>query len=152
MRRAGPCVIVVPTATSQEDVMTEHPNVATIDRMTKAIFEQDHAALTSILTDDFVFHFRAAGSELSGDRRGLGGLLEVFGWIFEQTNGDIKLDQKYCIASGDWAAEAERAVLGRNGKTLESDNLFSYRFDNGRIAEWWFYVGARAEEAEAFFG
>jgi ketosteroid isomerase-like protein len=131
--------------------MSDHPNVATIDRMTKAVFSQDHATLASIFTDDFVFHFRAAGSPLSGDHNGLGGVLEVLGWIFEQTSGDIKLDQKYCIASGEWVAEAEHAVLGRNGKTLELDNLFSYRFENGRIAEWWFYVGALADEAEAFF-
>jgi ketosteroid isomerase-like protein len=126
-------------------------NIETISRMTEAVFKQDHATLAAIFTDDYVFHFRAAASPLNGDHQGLGGMLEVLGWIFEKTNGDIKLDQRYCMSVGDWASEAEHATLGRNGKTLETDNLFSYRFENGRIAEMWFYVGALPDEAEAFF-
>ena len=42
-----------------------------------------------------------------------------------------------------WAAEWEHATLGRNGKTLESDNAFVYRFDGDRIAEMWMFLGCR---------
>jgi ketosteroid isomerase-like protein len=127
-------------------------NTDTIERMTQAIFEQDHATLAGVFTDDYVFHFRGA-VPVAGDHNGVGGMLETIGWLFEKTDGDIKLDQTYCVGAGDeWASEREHAILGRNGKTLEVDNLFSYRFENGRIAEMWFYFGALADEAEAFFG
>lgn len=131
--------------------MTNTTNTETIDRMTQAIFDQDHDTLASIFTDDYVFHFRG-NVPLEGDHQGLGGMLEVLGWVFEQTNGDIKLDQQYCVATDDtWATEGELCTLGRNGKTLVIENAFKYRFDNGRIAEMWFYLGATKEQAEAFF-
>ena len=132
------------------DRMTNTTNTETVARMTQAVFEQDHATLASIFTEDYVFHFRGP-VPIAGDHPGLGGMLEALGWIFEQTNGDIKLDQTYCLGTGDWVAEREHAKLGRKGKTLEADNLFSYRFENGRIADMWFYFGATADEADAFF-
>ena len=130
--------------------MSEHPNVAVINRMTQAIFDEDHDTLAKTFTDDFVFHFRAP-HPLDGDHGGLGGFLEVLGSLMEATGGDIKLDQKVCIGSGEWATEWEHAVFGRNGKTLESDNSFVYRFEGDRIAEMWMFIGALREPAEAFF-
>ena len=130
--------------------MSKHPHVETVDRMTEAIFSQDHDTLAAIFTDDFVFHHRSP-LHLAGDYKGVGGLLETLGYFFEATGGDIKLDQKYCIAEDDWVTEWEHATLGRNGKTLESDNSFVYRFDGDRIAEMWMFIGALQVVGEAFF-
>ena len=70
---------------------------------------------------------------------------------FEATNGQIELDQQFCIGADGWAAEWEHATLRRNGNTLESRNAFVYRFDGDRIAEMWMFLGAPRDEAEAFF-
>ena len=130
--------------------MANHPHVETVDRMTGAIFAQDHDTLAAIFTDDFVFHHRSP-LHLAGDYKGVGGLIETLGYLFEATGGDIKLDQKYCIAEGEWVSEWEHATLGRNGKTLESDNAFVYRFNGDRIAEMWMFLGALDDDGEAFF-
>ena len=130
--------------------MSKHPHVETVDRMTEAIFAQDHDTLAAIFTDDFVFHHRSP-MHLAGDHAGVGGLLETLGYFFEATGGDIKLDQKFCVAEGDWVSEWEHATFGRNGKTLESDNSFVYRFEGDRIAEMWMFVGALQDAGEAFF-
>ncbi len=98
----------------------DHPNVETINRMTPAIFKQDHDTLAKIFTDDFVFHLRGPSHSMAGDHAGLGGFLGVIGSFFEATNGDIKLEQQFCVGTDGWAAEWEHATLGRNGKTLES--------------------------------
>lgn len=129
---------------------SDHPNVKTVNTMTTAIFNQDHDTLAKIFTDDFIFHFRVP-HPMAGDHPGVGGFLGVLAWMFEATNGDIKLDQQFCIGADGWAAEWEHATLGRNGKTLESSNAFVYRFDGDRIAEMWMFVGALPEPAEAFF-
>lgn len=129
---------------------TTNSNTATVDRMTQAILEQDHNTLASIFTDDFVFHLRAP-YPTAGDHKGIGGMLEVFAGLIEATNGDIKLDQKFCVAVDNWVSEWEHSTFGRNGKTLESDNAFTYRFDGSRIAEMWMFIGALPDEAEAFF-
>ena len=132
--------------------MSEHPNVTTVNVMTKAIFNQDHDALAKIFTDDLVFHLRGP-QPMAGDHAGLGGFLGALGSLFEMTNGQIQLDPQFCLGADGWAAEWEHATLGRKGddETLESRNAFVYRFDGDRIAEMWMFLGVLPEAAEAFF-
>lgn len=129
--------------------MNQHPNVKTIDRMTQAALDGDAATLSEIFTEDMVFHVRGTLPGV-GDHRGVNGFLSVIGTIVEITKGDLKLDQLFAIADGDWAAEWERAVFGRDGKTLEQYDSFVYRFEDGRIAEMWM-IGAGNAEDVAFF-
>jgi ketosteroid isomerase-like protein len=131
--------------------MGAHPNVTAVNEMTTAVVNQDRGALDRLFTDDFVFHLRGPFAK-AGDHRGAEGLLDVIGTVFELTGGDVALEQRFCIGEDGWAAEWEHAVLGRNGSRLESDNAFVYRFDGGRIAEMWMFLGAAPEEAAAFFG
>ena len=127
----------------------DHPNVDTVNRMTEAIFTQDHDTLAKIFTDDLIFHLRGP-HPLTGDHPGLGGLLGVIGSFFEATGGQIELDQQFCIGADGWAAEWEHATLRHDGNTLESRNAFVYRFRGDRIAEMWMFLGALPDAAEAF--
>jgi ketosteroid isomerase-like protein len=129
--------------------MAQHPNLKTIDRMTQAALDGDAATLSEIFTEDMVFHVRGTLPAV-GDHRGAAGFLGVIGTIVEITKGDLKLEQLFNIADGDWAAEWERATLGRDGKTLEQYDSFVYRFEDGRIAEMWM-IGAGKPEDAAFF-
>jgi ketosteroid isomerase-like protein len=129
---------------------SDHPNVETVDRMTTAIFDQDHDTLAKIFTDDLVFHL-CGPDPMAGDHAGLGGFLDVIASWFEATGGQIELDQQFCIGSDGWAAEFEHATMRRNGDALESRNAFVYRFDGDRIAEMWMFLGASRDAAEAFF-
>lgn len=131
--------------------MNEHPNVATVDRMTAAIVDGDRQTLASLFTDDFAFHLRGP-FVTAGDHLGVEGILGAIGPVFEATGGDVKLEQQFCVGTDGWAAEWEHAVLGRRGRTLESDNAFVYRFTGGRIAEMWMFLGADPEAAATFFG
>ncbi len=130
--------------------MSDHPNVKIVNGMTTAIFDQDHDALAKTFTDDFVFHLRGPDPQ-AGEHAGVGGLLGVIGGWFEATDGQIELDQQFCVGADGWAAEWEHAALHRNGNTLESKNAFVYRFEGDRIAEMWMFLGAARGEAEAFF-
>jgi ketosteroid isomerase-like protein len=129
---------------------SNHPNVETVNRMTQAIFTQDHDTLAKLFTDDLVFHLRGP-DPMAGDHSGLGGLLGVLGSWFEATDGQIELDQQFCLGADAWAAEWEHATLRRKGKTLESHNAFVYRFEDDRIAEMWMFLGALPDAGEAFF-
>jgi ketosteroid isomerase-like protein len=130
--------------------MSEHPNVTAVKRMTQAIVEQDKDALAQIFTDDLVFHLRGP-YERAGDHSGVAGLLDAVGSIFEVTNGDVQLEQVFCVGTDGWAAEWENAALGRNGRKLVSNNAFIYRFEGERIAEMWMFLGAAPEKAAPFF-
>ena len=133
--------------------MSDHRNVDTVNRMTKAIFDQDHDTLSRIFSDDLLFHLRGP-HPMAGDHAGLGGLLGVLGGILEATGGRITLDQQFCVGTEGWAAEWEHATLGRpqDDATLESRNAFVYRFEHDRICEMWMFLGVLPEAAEAFFG
>jgi ketosteroid isomerase-like protein len=133
-----------------EDNMSAATKEATVSRMTQAIVEQDKDALAGIFTGDMVFHLRGP-YDLAGDHDGVDGLLDVLGSVFAATNGDVRLDQQFCVGTTGWAAEFEHAVLGRNGRTLHSDNAFVYRFDGDRIAEMWMFLGASPDDAAEFF-
>ncbi len=123
--------------------MSDHANTEVINRMTQAVFENDRDTLTEIFTPDLQFHVRGPLPR-PGDHTGVDGFLGALGAIFEQTGGDVKIEQLFCLSDGPWAAEWEHAVLGRNGNTLETENAFVYRFDGGRIAEMWMICAAPA--------
>jgi ketosteroid isomerase-like protein len=127
-----------------------HPNVEAVNRMTEAIFSQDHDTLAKIFTDDMVFHLRGP-DPMAGDHSGVGGFLGVVGSWFEATNGQIELEQQFCVGTDGWAAEWEHATLARKGKRLESQNAFVYRFEDERIAEMWMFLGTPPDLAASFF-
>ena len=103
--------------------MSEHSNVTVINRMTKAVFENDSDTLAELFTDNLTFHVRGPLPR-PGDHTGVAGFLGALGAIFELTDGDVKIEQLFCVADGPWAAEWEHAVLGRKGRTLETKNVF----------------------------
>jgi ketosteroid isomerase-like protein len=123
--------------------MSEHQNVKVINRMTKAVFENDRDTLAKLFTDDMVFHVRGPLAR-PGDHAGVDGFLGAMGAIFELTDGDVKIEQLFCVADGPWAAEWEHAVLGRKGRTLETKNVFIYGFEGDRIADLWMICAAPA--------
>lgn len=121
--------------------MSEHPNVTVINRMTKAVFENDRDALAEMFTEDMEFHVRGP-LPCAGDHSGVDGFLGALGTIFELTEGDVKLEQLFCIVDGEWGVEWEQAVFGRDGRTLEAKDAFIYQFEHGRIAEIWMLSAA----------
>jgi len=127
--------------------MSRQPNITVVDRMTKAVFENDRQTLGEVFTEDLVFHVRGPLPQ-PGDYAGVDGFLAAVGGIFERTGGDVKIQQLCCLSDDDeWATEWEHAVLGRNGETLEAQNVFVYRFRDGRIAEMWMVCTAPAAAA-----
>jgi ketosteroid isomerase-like protein len=121
--------------------MSSHPNLAVIDRMTKAVFENDRTTLAGVFSPDLALHVRGP-LPTPGDHVGVDGFLQTIGTIFELTGGDVKIEQLTCLADGQWATEWEHAVMGRNGATLDVNNAFVYRFVDGLIAEMWMICAA----------
>lgn len=124
--------------------MSEHPNIAAVDRMTKAVFENDRETLAEVFTDDMAFHVRGPLPR-PGDHTGVDGFLSAMGAIFELTDGNVKIEQLFCVADGSWVTEWEHALFERNGRTLETNDAFFYRFEDGRIAEMWMICAASAD-------
>ena len=123
--------------------MSTHPNVTVIDRMTAAVFENDRDTLADLFTQDMELHVRGPLPS-AGDYTGVDGFLSALGTVFELTDGDVKIEQLFCIADDRWGTEWEHAVFGRQGRTLEAKNAFVYQFDGGRSGEMWMICAAPA--------
>ena len=129
--------------------MSEHPHVATVNRMTQAIFEHDRVTLDDVFAPDLTFHMRGCLPR-PGDHVGVDGLLDALGAIFVQTDGNVTIQQLCCLAGGEWATEWEHAVFQRRGRELETKNAFVYRYRDGRIVEMWM-VNAGLPGKESFW-
>ena len=117
--------------------MSDNSNVKAVDCMTEAALAGDTEALAKVMTEDVALHIRGA-VPLAGDHVGIESFVKFVSAIVDRTEGDIKLDQLFCIGDGDWAAEWEHCVFGIDGESYDTMNSFVYRFENGRIAEMWF--------------
>ena len=146
MRREGRISYGRSMISIKEATVSTHPNTAVINRMTRAVFENDRAGLADVLAGDLTLHVRGP-LPAPGDYQGVAGFLDAIGGIFERTGGDVKIEQLCCLADGEWATEWEHAVLGRKGKTIDVNNVFVYRFHDGRIAEMWMICAAPGEAA-----
>ncbi len=129
--------------------MSEHPNVTAINRITRAVFEHDEQTLARLFSEDVVFHVRGP-LPCAGDHRGVDGFLGALGTLFKLTDGAVKLEQLCCMAEGPWATEWENVVYARHGRTLETKDVFVYRFEDGRTAEIWM-LDAAPPESESFW-
>ena len=129
--------------------MSTHRHIITVNRMTAAVFENDRDTLASIFADDLAFHVRGALPR-AGDHTGVEGFLGVLGTVFELTDGDVKIEQLAMFADDTWATEWEHALFGRGGRTLDTRNMFVYRFEGDRIAEMWM-INTELAGAEAFW-
>ena len=131
--------------------MSDHPNSAVIDQMTAAIMADDREALAACFTNDVVFHVRGNIAGV-GDHEGLDGFLGVVGSWFELTAGDITLEQLFLAADDERAVEWERVDAGRDGRRLETENVWTYRFVDGRIAEMSVHSATSDDEYARFQG
>jgi hypothetical protein len=121
--------------------------VDAVNRFAPSLFDRDRSTLSTLLTADVALHIR--GALPNGDFHGLDGVLDGFEGVIGLVD-DVEIEQVFCMTSGCWAAEFERATLHRKGSALQSPNAFIYRFDGERIAELWLLAGASEAEVSSF--
>ena len=98
-----------------------------------------------------MFHLRGP-APVAGDHTGSGACSSVLGYFFEATDGDIELDQQFCIGDRRVGRRVgTRDAAAATARPSSRDNAFVYRFEGDRIAEMWMFLGALPDAAEAFF-
>jgi hypothetical protein len=121
--------------------------VDVVDGFAPSLFGRDRSTLSTLLTADVALHIR--GALTNGDFHGVDGVLDGFEGVIGLVD-DVEIERVFCMTSGCWVAEFERATLHRNGSALQSSNAFIYRFDGDRIAELWLLAGASQTEVASF--
>ena len=126
-----------------------HSNAEVARRAYDAFLSGDMAAMSSLMTDDVVWH-SPGNNPLSGTYRGREEVFGLFAKLAGLLDGPMNMDIHNILASDDHVVSLISTVAARGDKRLEGRNVHIMHISDGRIAEFWNYPEDSAA-ADAFF-
>ncbi|MBK3634734.1 nuclear transport factor 2 family protein [Streptomyces sp. MBT97] len=115
--------------------MAEHPHAALVRRGYEAFTRGDMDALRGMMTGDCTHH--VPGSHmLSGDFKGLDAVMEMYGRLFSETGGSLRVDLRTVLVDGrGHAVSLHRVTADRNGRHLDDDGGIVFRIVGDKISD-----------------
>lgn len=127
-----------------------HANESVLRDWFAAQAKGDEAALRSLMSDGIVWHVPGK-SPLSADYRGPDEVLSFLARPRELSNGTVRPQLLSLTATDDYAIALVRVFAERPGKKLDGSlQAWTFRMEDGRIAEFWFLVEDRYD-VDAFW-
>ncbi|MFF1542830.1 nuclear transport factor 2 family protein [Streptomyces sp. NPDC058291] len=115
--------------------MAEHPHVALIRKGYDAFSRGDMDALRDMMTGDCTHH--VPGSHpLSGDFKGLDAITDMYGRLFAETAGTMRVELRNVLVDGRGHAVAMHcSTADRKGRHLEEDGCIVFRIVGDKITD-----------------
>jgi ketosteroid isomerase-like protein len=136
--------------TEEEWNMSEHPNVAVLRSMYRAVGEGDMAGFAGVLADDIVWHESMPG--FAGDYKGKDETLELLGRVFEMPGLAVDgISVDHVLADDTHAAVFVEVTVTLAGQTRTSRFVDLYGVADGTLTEHW-HLPFDPEGEEEFFG
>jgi uncharacterized protein len=114
--------------------MTEHPNAVLIRRGYQAFAAADTDTLSELIAENAVQHM-PGHNEFSGDHRGRGEILMMYGQLAERTEGTFKVDLEEVYANDDQVVTVYHATGHRNGRDLDTHHALVFKMQNGQAVD-----------------
>jgi uncharacterized protein len=130
--------------------MTEHPNVQRMRDGYAAFATGDLAAFDDLWSDDVRWH-NSGSSPLSGTFEGRQAVLEMFGRLFELTEGSLRLQPRALVADDEWGFAALTVTATRGDRSLDTMDVHTVRLEGGRVVEFW-QTSTEPDRSDAFYG
>ena len=112
-----------------------HPNVVKFTRIIRAFNESDFDTLKALVSDDLRYYV-AGGGMLGGEYQGPSAFAEFLRKARAETKDVIAIELKVMTSGDDHVMTYGVVRAERNGKRLESRNIYVYRFgQDGKLAE-----------------
>ena len=112
-----------------------HPNVVKFTRIIRAFNESDFDTLKALVSDDLRYYV-AGGGMLGGEYQGPSAFAEFLRKARAETKDVIAIELKVMTSGDDHVMTYAVVRAERNGKRLESRNMYLYRFgQDGTLAE-----------------
>src|SRR5262245_10410258 len=112
-----------------------HPNVVKFTRIIRAFNESDFDTLKALVSDDLRYYV-AGGGMLGGEYQGPSAFAEFLRKAKAETKDVIAIELKVMTSGDDHVMTYGVVRADRNGKRLESRNMYLYRFGNeGKLEE-----------------
>jgi len=113
----------------------QHPNVIRYMRGIQAFNENDLDTVKEIFSEDIVYRI-AGRSPIAGEYRGLDEFGEALRRVKELSGGTIAFEPEVVLADDKSLVVYGRATAEREGKRLDIDHAYLYRFgDHGKVIE-----------------
>jgi ketosteroid isomerase-like protein len=120
-----------------------HPNEQLLRDWFAAQAGADIAAMQAALADDVVWHVPGRNL-LSRDYRGKAEVFGFFAKARELSGGTVRVELLETLPGDTHAIALVRVHAEREGKKLDGElQAFTFRIEDGRIAEFWFLVEDR---------
>jgi ketosteroid isomerase-like protein len=113
----------------------QHPNVLRYMRGIRAFNENDLNTAKETFSENIVYRI-AGKSPIAGEYRGIEQFSKALQLVKELSGGTIKLEPQIILADKQAVMVYGRATAKREGKTLNIDHAYLYKFDEeGKIIE-----------------
>ena len=113
----------------------QHPNVARYLELIRAFNENDLDRAKPFCAEDIVYRI-AGRSPVAGEYRGIEEFSRALRLVKELSGNTISFEPQVVLADDRSVMVYGHATARREGKTLDVDNAYLYRFDGaGRITE-----------------
>jgi ketosteroid isomerase-like protein len=113
----------------------QHPNVLRYIRVIRAFNENNLDDVEELCSENVVYRI-AGRSPIAGEYRGIEQFDRALKLVKELSGGTIKFEPQVVLADAQAVMVYGHATAQREGKTLDIDHAYLYRFDNeGKIIE-----------------
>jgi ketosteroid isomerase-like protein len=110
-----------------------HPNVVTYLAAIDAFNRQDLKAVGDYVRPDF--RYRIPGrSRVAGEFRGIESFVEALTRLRDESAGTIQLTPVAVLADDENLIASARVTAQRDGKRLDTENCYAFRFRDGKVA------------------
>jgi ketosteroid isomerase-like protein len=111
--------------------MTEQPNQLLVRRGFEAFTTGDIDTLVEIIADDAV-HVMPGDNTISGEHKGREAILAMYGRLFEETAGTLKVVLQDTFAAGNTVVAVYQGTAQRNGRSLDTRNALVFEIEHGQ--------------------
>ncbi len=130
--------------------MSDHPNLEQAKKGYTAFAEGDMATVSSVLSDDIVWHV-AGDNQLSGDYEGKEAVLGFFGRLMQETGGTFKNDIHDILVNDEHGVAIVESSASRNGKSIDTQAVHVFHMRDGLMTEFW-NITNQQEAWDDFYG
>ncbi|MFC4503301.1 MULTISPECIES: nuclear transport factor 2 family protein [Streptomyces] len=115
--------------------MAEHPHAMLVRRGYEAFVRGDMDALRGMMTGDCTHH--VPGSHpLSGDFKGTDAIIDMYGRLFSETGGTMRVELRDILVDDRGHAVAvHRFSADRNGKHMDDTGCIVFRIVGDKISD-----------------
>jgi uncharacterized protein len=111
--------------------MAEQPNQLLVRRGFEAFTTGDIDTLVEIIADDAV-QIMPGNNVIAGEHKGRDAILAMYGRLFEETAGTLKVVLEGTYAAGNNVVAIYRGTATRNGRSLDQRSALLFEIERGQ--------------------